>query len=151
MPSPTLRDAQVGDCEALSRLAFASKASWGYDDAFMEACRAVLTILPENVRNARIRIADKDTMVGFHGVVGDELEWLFVAPDAQRQGVGAVLLADACAVAATAGVRELFIEADPFAAPFYEKAGARLVGERPSSAIEGRVLPLYSLDVSLMT
>ena len=50
---------------------------------------------------------------------------------------------------ANLSVRELFIEADPFAAAFYEHQGARLVGERPSSAIPGRVLPLYSLDVSL--
>jgi hypothetical protein len=48
-------------------------------------------------------------------------------------------------------VHELLIEADPFAAAFYEHAGARLVGERPSTAIEGRVLPLYALDVSLNT
>jgi GNAT superfamily N-acetyltransferase len=149
VPSLTLRDAQVGDCEALSELAFASKAGWGYDDAFMAACRADLTILPENLRNARIRIADKNTMVGFHGIQGGELEWLFVAPAAQGQGVGAALLADAREIAATAGMRELFIEADPFAAAFYEHAGARLVGERPSSAIEGRALPLYALDVSL--
>jgi GNAT superfamily N-acetyltransferase len=151
VPSLTLRDAQEADCDALSQLAFVSKASWGYDDAFMEACRADLTILPKNLRNARLRIADENNMVGFHGVVGDELEWLFVAPDAQRRGVGATLLADACTIAATAGVRELFIEADPFAAAFYEHAGARLVGERPSSAIPGRVLPLYSLDVSLFS
>jgi GNAT superfamily N-acetyltransferase len=151
VPSLTLRDAQVGDCAALSALAFASKASWGYDAAFMEACRAALTILPENLRNARIRIADEKTMVGFHGVMGEELEWLFVAPAAQGRGVGAALLADACEVAATAGVRELFIEADPFAAAFYEHRGARLVGERPSSAIAGRVLPLYSLDLALVS
>jgi GNAT superfamily N-acetyltransferase len=149
VPSLILRDAQVGDCEALSELAFASKASWGYDDAFMAACRADLTISPEILCNARVRIADEKTMVGFHGVVGDELDWLFVAPEAQGHGVGAALLADACAIAATAGVRELFIEADPFAATFYERAGARLVGERPSPAIPGRVLPLYALDVSL--
>src|SRR5262249_41747466 len=78
VPTPILGDAQVDDCDALSALAFASKASWGYDDTFMEACRADLTILPENLRNARVRIADRESMVGFHGVVGDELEWLFV-------------------------------------------------------------------------
>ena len=40
-----IRDASPGDCEALSALAFSSKAHWGYDDAFMAACRDELTVL----------------------------------------------------------------------------------------------------------
>ena len=32
----TLRDATVADLDALSDLAYASKAHWGYDDAFMQ-------------------------------------------------------------------------------------------------------------------
>ena len=35
---------------------------------------------------------------------------------------------------------------DPNAADFYESAGARLIGERPSDSIEGRMLPLYEID-----
>jgi GNAT superfamily N-acetyltransferase len=143
-----IRDAEPADCEALSELAFASKASWGYDDTFMEACRAELTIRPEDLRNARIRIAYEAEMLGFHGVQGDELAWLFIAPEAMGRGVGQALLADACAIARASGVETLRVEADPFAAGFYEHAGARLIGEAPSASIAGRVLPLYAIDVT---
>jgi len=143
-----IRDAEPSDCEALSALAFASKASWGYDDAFMEACRAELTIRPEDLRNARLRIAYETDMLGFHGVRGDELEWLFVAPAAMGRGVGRALLADACEIARTNGVETLRVEADPFAAEFYEHAGAHRIGDAPSASIVGRILPLYAIDVT---
>jgi GNAT superfamily N-acetyltransferase len=143
-----LRDAKPSDCEALSALAFASKASWGYDEAFMEACRAELTIEPEDLRNARVRIAYEAEMLGFHGVRGEELEWLFVAPAAMGRGVGSALLADACEIARTSGVETLRVEADPFAAEFYEHAGAHRIGEAPSASIEGRILPLYAIDLT---
>jgi GNAT superfamily N-acetyltransferase len=143
-----LRDAEPADCEALSALAFASKASWGYDDAFMQACRAELTIAPEDLRTARVRVAHDDEMLGFHGVQGDELAWLFVAPTAMGRGVGRALLADACALARASGIETLRVEADPFAAGFYEHAGARLDGVAPSSSIAGRVLPVYFIDVT---
>jgi GNAT superfamily N-acetyltransferase len=143
-----LRDAEIVDCEALSALALASKASWGYDEAFMEACRAELTIAPEDVRNARVRVAYEADMLGFHGLRGEELEWLFVAPAAMGRGIGRALLADACSIARANGVASLRVEADPFAAEFYEHAGARRIGEAPSASIAGRVLPLYAIDVT---
>ena len=40
---PSLRRANPEDAAALTALAFRSKASNGYDRAFMEACRAELT------------------------------------------------------------------------------------------------------------
>ena len=42
----------------------------------------------------------------------------------------------------------LRVEADPFAAEFYEHVGARRIGEAPSASIAGRVLPLYAIDVT---
>ena len=46
------------------------------------------------------------------------------------------------------GATELYIEADPFAAAFYERMGAVRVGEVPSASIPGRVLPAYRTDLS---
>ena len=39
----------------------------------------------------------------------------------------------------------LTILADPHAAGFYERNGARQIGEAPSDAIPGRSLPLYEI------
>ena len=73
---------------------------------------------------------------------------MFVAPDAMRQGVGRALYDDACDIARNMGLTELQIEADPHAVGFYERRGARRIGEAPSQSIAGRVLPLLVADVS---
>jgi len=41
--------------------------------------------------------------------------------------------------------------ADPNAAPFYERMGARFVRNAPSDAIPGRTLPLYEYDLTSET
>ena len=145
-----IRDARVDECDALSELAYASKASWGYDDAFMAACRDELTVYPADLERVRVRVAvdDAGRIEGFAGLDGDELIWLFVAPAQLRTGVGAALFADACAIARAKGVAQLRVEADPFAAPFYERLGGVLQGEKPSGSVPGRVLPVYEFAVS---
>ena len=45
------RPATAADAPVLSYIAFRAKAHWGYDAAFMEMCRAALTITP--VRRGR--------------------------------------------------------------------------------------------------
>jgi len=148
-----VRDAVESDCVAISELALASKAYWGYDDAFMAACRDELTMRASDLSRARVRVAEENGgIVGFHGVTvdgrGAELEWLFVAPDAIRTGVGQQLYDDARRIAAAAGATSFRIEADPNAVAFYVRIGARLVGEVPSASIPGRVIPVLEADVS---
>jgi GNAT superfamily N-acetyltransferase len=145
-----IRDAHADECEALSELAYASKASWGYDDDFMTACRDELTVRPADLERVRVRVAvdDAGSLEGFAGLDDDELIWLFVAPDRQRAGVGAALFVDACALARANGVTRLRVEADPFAAAFYERLGGALRGEVSSGSIPGRVLPVFEFAVS---
>ena len=40
------------------------------------------------------------------------------------------------------------ILADPNAAAFYQRMGARFLQDAPSDAIPGRTLPLYELDLT---
>ncbi len=151
MSDRDIRDATVEDCEALSALAFASKAHWGYDDAFMEACREELTIGPVDLERARLRVAVATEILGFHGIDGGELGWMFVAPGATGRGIGTALFIDALDIARAAGIETLRIDSDPNAAAFYERMGARLVGETPSASIPGRVLPVYAIGISSTT
>ena len=44
MKKPVVRLAEPSEAEVLTRLAMTAKASWGYSNAFMEACRAELTM-----------------------------------------------------------------------------------------------------------
>jgi GNAT superfamily N-acetyltransferase len=150
--SVVIRDAEPEECAALTALALESKAWWGYDDAFMDACRDELTVRAADVERGRVRVAEHDgDLLGFHGVMFSpepELEWLFVAPAAIRHGVGRALLDDARRIARSAGVPSLRIESDPNAEAFYVAHGARRIGEVPSESIPGRVLPLLELDLS---
>jgi GNAT superfamily N-acetyltransferase len=146
-----IRDATVDDCEALSAVAFASKSHWGYDDAFMEACRDELTIRPVHLERAQLRVAVAPKILGFYGIKGDELEWMFVAPSATGRGIGRALFTDALDIARASGVETLRIDSDPNAAGFYERMGARRIGETPSASIPGRVLPVYVIGVSSTT
>ncbi|MCB9761828.1 MAG: GNAT family N-acetyltransferase [Alphaproteobacteria bacterium] len=148
-----LRDARPDEAPALSDLAMRAKAFWGYDDAFMEACRAELTLRPADIDAKPVVVAEADgALLGFYalGRVDDattELDDLFVEPGAIGQGVGRRLMAHAVEAARRAGYARLRIEADPFAEGFYQRMGARRVGEAPSQSIPGRMLPLLLLDL----
>ena len=92
------------DAEALTRLALASKAHWGYSEEFMARCVAELTLTPTAAPRGRVRVGEHDDgVVGFHGLTGEppevELDLLYVDPGRLRQGIGGLLLHDAVATA----------------------------------------------------
>ncbi len=76
-----------------------------------------------------------------------DLDKLFVEPQRIRTGVGRVLMAHAIDEARRRGAKRLTILADPNAAGFYERNGARRIGEAPSDAIPGRSVPLYEIKL----
>ena len=143
-----IRDADPSDCATLTVLAMLSKAYWGYDDAFMAACRDELTVRPADLERGRVRVFDDGELAGFHGVIDGELQWMFVAPAAIGCGIGVLLWADAVTIAKEQGIETLRIESDPNAVGFYERMGAKVVGEAPSVSIPGRGLPLLEFTVS---
>jgi len=147
-----LRDACKSELPSLSELCLRSKAVWGYDDAFMTACRAELTLHPEELRSTSLQLAVRDsTVVGLTQVkVTDtdaDLLKLFVEPALLRSGVGRLLFEWATARARGLGAVRLMIEADPGAVPFYERMGARHAGFAPSQSILGRMLPCMQMDL----
>src|SRR3546814_14945630 len=50
----TLRLAKSSECGSLSALALRSKAYWGYDSAFLQACRDELTVSPKAAAAGRV-------------------------------------------------------------------------------------------------
>lgn len=144
-----LRRAEPEDCAALSALAMASKAHWGYDDAFMAACREVLTVRPDRLANNVVEVAEADgELVGFfeleNGYGLGSVEKLFVAPQWIGKGIGRLLWNRMIDLARAAGTPALEVESDPDAEPFYKAMGMRRVGDRPSEAIAGRRLPFLT-------
>ena len=130
-------------------MALESKRSWGYDDDFIELCRAELTVSKEDVETGMLFVAEDEMghVLGFYLLAEyprPELEMLFVSPDAIGRGIGKVLFEDALSIARSRGWSSLVIESDPFAASFYEHLGADLVGASQSVST-GRTLPLYEM------
>jgi GNAT superfamily N-acetyltransferase len=149
-----LRSPQEHELEALSALCLRSKAVWGYDQAFLDACRAELTIRFEELETTAICVAEHDgALVGVTQITiaGDtaELQKMFVEPGAIGLGIGKALFAWASSKAKALGARHLTIDADPGAVGFYRKMGAIERGTVPSDSIPGRMLP--RLEVELTT
>ena len=144
--SCVLRPPRVEELPALSALCLRSKAVWGYDRDFIEACRRELIIEPCDMRSSAIAVAEENgRLVGAAQmkVTGDEADLLklFVEPTMIRAGVGTKLFHWAVSEAARMGAARMLIEADPDAAPFYRRMGARDCGLAASGSIPGRMLP----------
>jgi len=112
----------------------------------MNACRGELSLGPRDLALTHVGLAEVDrTVVGVvqvkTGAGEAELLKLFVEPEALRRGTGKALFAWAVDIARRAGAHQMTIEADPAAAPFYRRMGARDAGMTPSGSIPGRMLP----------
>lgn len=165
------RRAVPGDAAELSELALRSKAIWGYSAEFMARCREELTLTPDQLEEnwgyiyEDLGASREKRLVGFvllsrcsaeervksHAEMGDgdvfEVEALFVEPERLGEGIGRRLFTEAlraCKAAADHG--RLWIQSDPNAEAFYLSCGAVRVGERESSSIPGRYLPLLAVD-----
>jgi GNAT superfamily N-acetyltransferase len=152
-----VRAARTDDADMLSALCHRSKRHWGYGDAFMARSSPSLTVRAEAIADGRVFVAsagdDPARVLGMaelapieDGVI--DLDKLFVDPPAIGRGAGAVLLRHAAQAARQRGARTLTILADPNAAAFYERMGARFLRMAPSDAIPGRELPFYEIDLA---
>ncbi len=142
-----IRPGRPDEAAMLGGLALRSKAHWGYDQAFLEACRAELMFEPAEIATRRIHVAEADgRVIGFYSLDGvppdGEIGNMWVDPCTIGSGVGRGLWQHAVAHAAALGFTALRIDADPYAEGFYLAMGAARVGQTPSGSIPGRVLPL---------
>ena len=118
----------------------------------MAACRAELTIHPDELQTTSLQVAERDAaVVGLvqikvTGADADLLK-LFVEPALIGTGIGRLLFEWATAKARELGAVRMMIEADPGAAPFYERMGAHYAGFAPSRSIPGRMLPRMLMEL----
>jgi GNAT superfamily N-acetyltransferase len=148
----TIRAPAIDELSGLSDLCFRSKAVWGYDEEFMEACRGELSFEPRDLELTPIAVAEHDGKpigVAQVRVVGHEADLLklFVEPSALRSGTGKALLVWATDIARKLGATRLTIDADPDAAAFYRRMGAYDVGQAPSGSVPGRLLPKLAVNL----
>jgi GNAT superfamily N-acetyltransferase len=148
----TIRSPKLDELPGLSDLCLRSKAVWGYDEAFMKACRGELSFSAHDLEWTHIAVAEEDGRA--FGVVqvrvtndNADLLKLFVEPALIGKGTGRALFTWAADVSRGMGAGRMSIEADPDAAPFYRRMGARDAGEAPSGSIAGRMLPRLTFDL----
>jgi GNAT superfamily N-acetyltransferase len=152
MPDISIRPADHRDAERLTELVMRAKASWGYDAAFMELCRAELTMTPEKLATWTVWVAERGGhMVGMAALSfrasSAELEEFMVDPDSQRQGVGSALMATVLGECRRLGLARIELDADPHAEEIYLRLGFTTTGSSPSGSIPGRQLPRMVMPI----
>jgi predicted N-acetyltransferase YhbS len=149
---PLVRAPMIDELAVLSELCMRSKALWGYDKKFMDACRAELSINLRDLECTQVAVAEEDgqavgvVQVDVKGSCADLLK-LFVEPGIVGRGVGGTLFRCASSRARQLGADRLFIDSDPGAAAFYRRMGAQHIGLSPSGSIPGRMLPRLALKL----
>lgn len=146
----TIRPARREDCAALTDLSMRSKAVWGYDAAFMEACREELTVTPAMIENDVCKVLEAvGEIAGYYRLTLEgglvEVSAFFIDPGQLRRGYGKRLWAELIEDARGFGVPTLGVDADPQAEAFYAAMGMTRAGESPSGSIPGRFLPRLTM------
>ncbi len=148
-----IRHAHPEEAKTITDMVVRSKAYWGYDAQFMANVLQFLIIDAQYIQ-------DMDTFVAIleEKIVGVvtlapldsedvEIDHLFVDPSAIGKGVGKALWQYALRSVRSKNFKRIFLIADPNAERFYIHMGAVRIGDEPSSAIEGRKLPLMRYDL----
>jgi GNAT superfamily N-acetyltransferase len=147
-----LRPARPDEADFLTDLAVRAKGYWGYDADFLRDCRVQLAVLPDEVVERRVTVAEQEgTVVGFYALEGAPpvgvLGLMFVEPAHIGRGVGRRLWTHVVDTARAAGLDSFVLDADPFAEQFYLAMGAVRVGTSPSAVRPGRELPQLAFAV----
>ena len=149
----TIQQATPDQSRILTQIAHAAKRHWGYPEAWISLWKDVLTITPDFITSNKAYVAFVDGEVaGFYVVVDDGekaiLDHMWIMPCYIGAGLGRELFEHALETASSLGASLMEIEADPNAEGFYERMGARKIGENHYE-IDGspRVLPLFVVDL----
>lgn len=149
-----IRPATCADAPRLTVLAQAAKASWGYPAAWLCVWRNALTITPSYIEMHTVVVAEvpapSRSVIGMCALEDGEEYWqlahLWIAPHAQGAGIGRALVQHVVAAAGSQKPSRIVrVEADPHAADFYRRLGAREVATVPApmDGAPRRVLPVF--------
>lgn len=137
----------------LTDIAIAAKRYWKYPERWITIWIPSLTISSDYIsRNETWMALVERQPVGFYSLTPDrEAMWLdnlWVLPNFMRQSIGRQLFAHALERGRTFGITALQIEADPNAQNFYEKMGARKIGEHHGE-VDGHPRTLPIMEIAL--
>lgn len=150
MANTVLRAATPADAETLTRIAHDAKSFWGYSQQLMDLWADDLAVIPENCDGESVWLVEfNEDVVGFGELQFEGntaiLDDLWIDPKHIGGGFGTMLFAHLRTVAEAHGAVRMTIEAEPNAVGFYQRMGARTIGEIHSESVPGRVLPLMEV------
>ena len=148
-----IQQASTEHADTLTQIALEAKRHWGYPEHWIKHWESDLTITPEFIKNNHVYVAEYDGEIrGFYALceVDDkaELEHIWVRPSFIGTGIGKELFLDAMERAARLNVSEVELSADPNAEGFYQRMGARKIGE-VDSEIDGQTRKLPRMKIEL--
>jgi GNAT superfamily N-acetyltransferase len=149
-----IRRAKPEEAATLTEISHAAKRYWGYPENWIEHWKDDLTITPEFIADNEVYIAvDGDQVVGCCALVlkdgKADLEHMWIRPEHMGTGVGRSLFSHAMERARNLNVVAVDILADPNAAGFYERMGAKFTGAAQYEIeAQTRVIPRFSIDPS---
>ncbi len=149
-----IRRAKPDEATALTEIAHAAKRHWGYPEGWIEHWKDDLTITPDFIATHEMYVAiiGKEIAGCCALVLRDslaELEHMWIQPAHMGNGVGRALFNQVVERAGIHDAKVVELSADPNAEGFYERMGAKRIGE-VRSEIEGqpRVLPRMRLTLT---
>lgn len=148
-----IRRARPDESEILTALAHAAKRHWNYPPEWIDSWKSDLTLTPEFIAAHEVFVATVDEVIaGCCALVVSEhlaeLEHMWIYPAQMGKGVGRALFEHTTQRAGELGFNELELSADPNAEPFYERMGAKRIGDIPADMFgQSRVLPRMRVDL----
>lgn len=143
------RPARRDEAAELTRIAIASKRTWGYDDDLMSLWAPGLTFTPDSIAARTVSVVELagDILAVSSLCTADaecQLDEFWVRPSSIGTGVGRLLLKYTLELASGAGYCSVAVVSDPNAEGFYRRFGGVRVGLRESLP-RGRFLPVLKV------
>ncbi|SDH64122.1 GNAT family N-acetyltransferase [Desulfosporosinus hippei] len=157
-----IRPAEESESDVLTMISFAAKRYWNYPEAYLDIWKTELTITADYIKDNYVYVAeDNGQIIGYISVLevqedfmvskvllrkGFWLEHIFILPEFIGLGIGTQLIGAAKSICVKGNIDGLSMLSDPYAKGFYEKMGAKYMGEVPSS-IKRRTVALFELKI----
>jgi len=145
--------ATPNDADSLTQIAIPAKRHWNYPEDWIQHWLPQLTISEEYISTNEVwMMTDEGKPIAFYALSQDEEGWelghLWVFPEYIGKGIGKQLMNHVFERCKMLNISTLKIYADPNAQFFYEKMGAKKVGESKSDLFgQERVLPVMEIEL----
>ena len=145
------RTADINDLEVLNTISVKSKGYWGYPESWIQRWLDELTIDEEKFSEQHILVIENDSeLFGFSSIVENndnyEILHLWILPEYICNGFGKRLL-EKTIRSFVKKDKEVIVEADPNAEPFYQSQGF-VTFDKVKSFPKGRFLPVMKKTIA---